>query len=140
MREAHYAAADATVGIHYIFKADAVRDDSGERDGWWIGNRFYGDNVVRWFPSIHMPRRASRLTLELTGVKVERLQDISSDDVKAEGFETRDEFLAYIGKMNADMPSNPFVWALSFKRISCPQTQSNKETQCQDDTTTRPQT
>lgn len=53
------------------------RADNGTIDG----------EISRWRPSIHMPRWASRITLDVSGVKIQRLQDISEEDAIAEGVE-----------------------------------------------------
>ncbi|OVE45700.1 hypothetical protein CBW21_22155 [Chromobacterium violaceum] len=85
-----------------------------------------GESPLRWRPSIHMPRWASRILLEITDVRVERLQDISEEDAVAEGgpvdhpngtargwFEQLWEKLNGAGSWDA----NPWVWVIEFKRI-----------------------
>ncbi len=68
-----------------------------------------GQSPCRWRPSIHMPRFASRITLEITGVRVERLQDISKADSVAEGIERITSGLAkggwYRGPLRGDSAS-----------------------------------
>lgn len=81
-----------------------------------------------WKPSIHMHRWASRITLEVTDVRVERVQDIGYDEAIAEGIPTpRDgcpieEFSYLWDSINAGRgygwEANPWVWVISFKRIS----------------------
>ncbi|WP_373863386.1 hypothetical protein [Pantoea agglomerans] len=87
-----------------------------------------GIEMVGWTPSIHMPRWASRITLEITGVRVERLQDISEQDAAAEGASTELSLIGekhYLGYRSlwksiygADSwQSNPWVWVIEFKRV-----------------------
>jgi len=95
--------------------------------------------AARWKPGIHMPRWASRITLEVTGVRVERLHDITEDGARAEGvafgemqdaivngepgrvafFSARDAF-AYLwagSNGSESWKANPWVWVVEFKRI-----------------------
>ena len=63
-----------------------------------------------------MPRRFSRILLEITKLKRELLRDISEDDTKREGFENRQEFIDYFEKINPEMKGqNPEVVAIGFK-------------------------
>lgn len=89
-----------------------------------------------WRPSIHMPRAASRITLEVVGVRVERLNEISEEDAKAEGAarhqcghyvaqrplddvyeNARDWFADLWESINGpgSWEANPWVWVVEFK-------------------------
>jgi hypothetical protein len=71
-----------------------------------------------WSPSIHMPRWASRIDLEITGVRVERLKDISDADCKEEGALGRVEYSLLWESINGkdSWDKNPWVWVIEFKR------------------------
>jgi hypothetical protein len=98
---------------------------------------------IRWRPSIHMPRWASRITLEIKYVGVERLHDIDIDDIAHEGLQST-EFMPKLkwapmdGYIHGDdheavrdgwrrlwesingadsWAANPYVWVIEFKRI-----------------------
>lgn len=84
----------------------------------------YNGSVAHWWyhkercPSIHMPRWASRTHLQLEGIRIERLRDISESDAISEGFESRDEFFRYYAERNKKSPeANPWVWVLEFRRV-----------------------
>ncbi|SDR18476.1 hypothetical protein SAMN05443245_3396 [Paraburkholderia fungorum] len=83
-----------------------------------------------WRPSIHMPRWASRITLEVTDVRVERLNEISDTDAAAEGWPgfTDDNSLDSMAWFSelwdslappvTDWQANPWVWVVEFKRVT----------------------
>lgn len=87
-------------------------------------------NRTNWRPSIFMPRWASRITLEVVSVRVERAGDISVADCAAEGmklkpgYETehlKTDFRNLWNEINAkrgySWESNPWVWVVEFKRV-----------------------
>lgn len=109
--------------------------------GRWVDLYRYRGGEGKIVPSIHMPRWASRITLEITGVRVERLQDISAEDVTAEGIKTLGEsmwgpqwwldapqaaindaqlqFSIIWSKIYGEenWQANPWVWVIEFKRV-----------------------
>ena len=94
----------------------------------------YPDFKPKWKPSIHMPKEAARIFLRVTNVRVERLQDITEEDARAEGViaEAHDDFShTYPSHKHAfhklwnsinltrgyGWCSNPWVWVIEFERV-----------------------
>lgn len=131
-----------------IYEADRSRANFAHENGatdeqlQWLEHRMemHGETCG---PGIHMPRWASRLTLEVLNVRVERLQQIGSVEAVSEGIENlSDEYVRYgiRGQITAQHPvrafqllwdsinakrgfgwdTNPWVWAVEFKRITEP--------------------
>lgn len=130
----------APKGFGDAFVPDAPRDKEGERrvvqylathPDREAANDF---GCTKATPSIFMPRWAARISLDVTSVRVERLQEITAQDALAEGVPLnipadmcRDpvaEFVNLWDRINekrAPWDSNPFVWVISFKRTATEQ-------------------
>lgn len=126
-----------------------VRPEDDERVALWYRadgempfiERLFSDDEdsIRWRPSIYMPRWASRITLEVTSVRVERLQAITEADAIAEGielspggpwraydaeggccYEAVESFRTLWQSINGaeSWAANPWVWVVEFKRVT----------------------
>ena len=135
-------------GVQFACPYGGIGDQLWVRETWaplTTGHAFAADPVWtaspsgRWHPSIHMPRAASRIDLEVTGVRVERLQDISEADARAEGAREcdpvsgREVLLAGPSQRGSfvlhyrdiweqingagSWDANPWVWVVMFRRV-----------------------
>jgi len=109
-------------------------------DSSWDDASTKNTKTIIWKPSIFMPRRESRITLDVTAVRVERLQEITEEDAIAEGVEIIPDagvcYKDYTGrcvckecavysfwslweKINGreSLDANPWVWVVGFKRV-----------------------
>ncbi len=117
----------------YIYRADYSDTEKFYRDGKEI--------EMKWHPSLHMPKEAARIWLKVTDVRVERLQEITIDEIRKEGleprFDVKDKFSDGIARgrflelwnstiKKSDLDrygwnANPYVFVIEFIRIDKPE-------------------
>lgn len=102
-------------------------------------DEIYGD--AKWHPSIHMPKEAARIWLKVTDVRVERLQEITTNQIEQEGVETEyphvlngeEKKYAFQNLWNSTIKksdldrygwnANPWVWVIEFERCDKPESE-----------------
>lgn len=122
-----------------VFKADGegreILTGSEEDDApRWLGKKVSPHKQSRpiWKPSIHMPRWASRITLEITDIRIDRLKLITEAAARAEGIRSpltpvsddrrcRNSFRLLWDSINSESgygwEENPWIWVVQFKRV-----------------------
>jgi len=110
-----------------------LKKETGIRFAYKASDKYpFGEKYIvkfKWRPSIHMPRVAARLFLKVKSIKVERLQDISEEDVLAEGIEKsifpyqpmkplfKKLWNSIKAKSGFEWDVNPWVWVVEFDRM-----------------------
>lgn len=115
----------------YIYRADYSDTEKFYRDGKEI--------EIKWHPSIHMPKEAARIWLKVTDLRVERLQEITSEQISREGVEVEyphvlngeEKRYAFSTLWNSTIKksdidrygwdSSPWVWVIEFERCEKPE-------------------
>jgi len=120
-------------GIDICYRADGEPESC---DAYYVDNHW-----CKWKPAIHMSKEAARIFLQVTGVRVERLQDITAQDAEREGFKfvyaygldsvamtAYEAFAHYWNCINAKRDEgayayekNPWVWVYTFERCEKPE-------------------
>lgn len=103
------------------------KDPKEQPQPWWYKADREDEKVMEelhgfWRPSIHMPRAAARIFLQVKNIRVEQLQDISEEDARAEGSMNLKDFMR-IWDQTSSMPesewnANPWVWVIEFVMTS----------------------
>lgn len=91
---------------NYLYRAD-FSDEDLERL----------NKIMRWRPSIHMPKKAARIFLRVTDIRVERLREITEEQAIAEGFNSRAEFISEFLKIYPSCTEDSWVWVIEIERV-----------------------
>lgn len=110
-------------GVRYL--ADnafvPIANTSEASDAWldlaWYGKRASPASPIKTVPAIHQPSWASRITLEVVGVRVERLGELSESDALHEGVASKAEFIELWKKINGKWEPEIWIWVLQFLKV-----------------------